>query len=121
VDDGVSPDGDPATDNSVDGLNPDPDGDGDPNDNESPTVINLSGQTIAVAKRVETVVQTGERRYDISYSIIVANPGTVTATNVQVTDSLLATFPTAESIAINTPVAVSACTGTVLAASTTFN
>jgi uncharacterized repeat protein (TIGR01451 family) len=122
VDHGTSPDGDPATDNSVDGLNPDPDGDGDPNDNESPTVINLSGQTIAVAKRVETVVQTGEKRYDISYSIIIANPGTVTATNVQVTDNLETTFfPHAQSIAINIPAAVSACTGTVLIASSSFN
>jgi len=118
---GTSPNGDPATDNSFDGANPDPDNDGNPNNNESPTVINLSGQTIAIAKKLGAVVQTGEKRYNISYSIIVANPGTVTATNVQVSDNLVATFPTALSIKINTPPAVSACTGTVLAASTTFN
>ena len=120
---GTSPDGDEVTDDSVDGLNPDPDNDGDPNDNKSPTVINLSGQTIAIAKKLGAVVQTGEKRYNISYSIIVANPGTVTATNVQVTDNLVATFPNpnAQTRIITTPAAVSACTGTVLAASPTFN
>lgn len=120
---GTSPDGDPATDNSVNGANPDPDGDGNPNNNTSPTQINLSGQTIAVAKALGTVVQTGPKRFRIDYSIIVANPSsTVTATNVQVTDNLVSTFPTAQTRVITAPPAVSACTGTVLnVASPVFN
>lgn len=120
---GISPAGDPATDNSVDGLNPDPDSDGNPNNNESPTRINLSGQTIAAAKALGTVVQTGAKRYKITYSIVVANPGaTVTATNVQVSDNLQTTFPTAQIITIVTPAVISACTGTVLTvASPAFN
>ena len=119
---GTSPDGDPVTDNSVDGLTPDPDSDGNPNNNGTPTQINLSGQAIAAAKALGTVVQTGSKRYKIGYSIVVANPGTVTATNVQVSDNLLSTFPTAQIRTITTPAVISACTGTVLiVASPVFN
>ena len=120
---GTSPDGDSTTDNSVNGANPDPDNDGNPNNNTSPTQINLSGQVIAVAKALGAVVQTGPKRFKIDYNIIVANPSaTVTATNVQVTDNLVATFPTAQTRAITAPPAVSACTGTVLnVASPVFN
>src|SRR5690606_33029853 len=107
---GESPAGVPATDDSVDGLNPDPDGNGDPNDDDSPTVINLSGQTIAVAKELTSVVQTGERRYNVTYSIIVGNPGAITATNVQVTDNLIDTFPTAQVRTITAAPVISACT-----------
>lgn len=118
---GESPKGDPATDDSVDGLNPDPNGNGNPNDEESPTIINLSGQTIALAKRLVGVVQTGEKRFDIAYSLIVGNPGSITATNVQVTDDLVATFPTAQTRAIKTAPAVSACSGTVLNPNPAYN
>lgn len=118
---GESPAGVPATDDSVDGLNPDPDGNGDPNDDDSPTVINLSGQTIAVAKELTSVVQTGERRYNLTYSIIVGNPGAITATNVQVTDNLIDTFPTAQVRTITAAPVISACTGTVLNANPGYN
>lgn len=111
---GTAPDSVIATDNSEDGTNVDPDNDGDPTNNSTPTQINLSGQTIGIAKSLGSVVQTGTRRYTLPYSLIVANPGTVTATNVQVTDNLALTFPTAQSITIDTPAAVTACTGTVL-------
>ncbi|HYG32029.1 MAG TPA: SdrD B-like domain-containing protein [Methylophilaceae bacterium] len=111
---GTAPDTVVVTDNSVDGTNVDPDNNGNPDEN-SPTVINLSGQTIGIAKRLGSVVQTGTRRYTLPYTLIVANPNTaVTATNVQVTDNLTLTFPTAQSITIAVPAAVSACTGTVL-------
>lgn len=113
---GTSPTGVNVTDDSVDGATPDANGNGDPTDDTSPTLINLSGQSIAVTKVVAGgIIQTGAKRFRVPYSIIVANPAAiVTATNVQVTDNLLATFPTAQSIAISTPAAVSACTGTVL-------
>lgn len=119
--DAQSPAGQPTHDDSVDGPNPDPDGNGNPNDNQSPTIINLSGQSIGVAKARTSVVQTGDGRYQVAYSIIVVNPGTVTATNVQVTDDLVATFPTAQSRTIAIAPAISACTGTVLNANSTFN
>lgn len=104
-----------VTDDSVNGAIPDANSNGDPNDDASPTPVSLAGQQIGVAKAVGNVVQTGTKKFRIPYSIIVANTSTVvTATNVQVTDSLNTTFPTAQSIAISTPAAVSGCTGTVL-------
>lgn len=118
---GESPKGDSATDNSVDGLNPDPNNNGNPNDDESPTIINLSGQAIALAKRLVGVVQTGEKRFEITFSLIVANPGAITATNVQVTDDLVAAFPTAQSRLIKTPPVISACNGTVLNPNPSYN
>lgn len=112
---GTSPIGVVVTDNSVASGTPDPDGDGNPTNNTSPTVVTLDGQVIGIAKSVAAIKQTGTKKYQVPYSIVVANPGAVvTSTNVQVTDNLLATFPTAQTITISTPAAVSACTGTVL-------
>ncbi|MBT9460954.1 MAG: DUF11 domain-containing protein [Rugosibacter sp.] len=112
---GSPPGGGSVTDNSVDGANPDPNGNGDPTDDTSPTIVDITQQFIGVAKTVGAVVQTGAKRFRIPYTLIVANPSTtVTATNVQVTDNLTATFPTAQAISIATPAVVSACTGTVL-------
>ncbi|NOT15130.1 MAG: DUF11 domain-containing protein [Methylotenera sp.] len=112
---GTSPVGGNVTDNSVDDANPDANGNGDPSDDTSPTSVSLSAQAIGVAKSVSGIVQIGVKKYRIPYTLIVANPAPfVTATNVQVTDNLNVTFPTAKSITISTPVAVSACTGTVL-------
>lgn len=112
---GSPPGGGSVTDNSVDGGNPDPNGNGDPTDDASPTVVDITQQFIGVAKTVGAVVQTGVKRFRIPYTLVVANPSaTVTATNVQITDNLAGTFPTAQSITIATPAAVSSCTGTVL-------
>lgn len=117
---GTSPAGGNVTDNSVDGANPDANNNGDPGDDTSPTPVSLSAQAIGVAKSVGGIVQIGAKKYRIPYNIIVANPAPfVTATNVQVTDNLNATFPTAQSIVISTPAAVSACTGTVLTVAAT--
>src|SRR5690606_27538164 len=66
-------------------------------------------------------VQTGERRYNITYSIIVGNPGPITATNVQVTDNLVNTFPTAQVRTVSAAPVVSACTGTVLNGNPGYN
>jgi len=120
---GTAPDTVVVTDNSVEGIDVDPNGNGDP-DEESPTIINLSGQTIGIAKRLGSVVQTGTRRYTLPYTLIVANPNTaVTATNVQVTDNLTLAFPTAQSITIAVPAAVTACTpaGAMLTANPAYN
>ncbi|MNR78016.1 Cna protein B-type domain protein [compost metagenome] len=112
---GTAPTNVVVTDNSVDGLVPDANNNGNPNDDTSPTIVNLSGQAIGVAKSVAGVVQTGSKRYRIPYTIIVQNVSpSVTATNVQVSDSLNATFPTAQTITISAAPVVSACTGTVL-------
>lgn len=112
---GTAPTNVVVTDNSVDGLIPDANGNGDPTDDTSPTIVNLSGQAIGAAKSVAGVVQTGSKKFRIPYTIIVQNVSTtVTATNVQVSDNLNATFPTAQTITISSPPVVSACTGTIL-------
>ncbi len=120
---GTSSSGGNVTDDSVSGDTPDADGNGDPGDDTSPTVVSLSGQNIGVAKAVSGIVQTGIKSYTIPYTLIIANLDAVTTlTNVQLTDNLAATFPTAQSMSISTPAAVSACTGTVLnVASPAFN
>lgn len=118
---GASPTGAVVTDNSINGAVPDDNGNGDPGDDASPTLVNLSGQAIGVAKSVSGIVQTGAKRYRIPYTIIVENVSTtVTATNVQVTDNLNATFPTAQGITLFSAPSVSACTGTVLNANAAF-
>ena len=114
---GSPPGGGNVIDNSVDGGNPDPNGNGDPTDDASPTPVVLTSQFIGAAKSVSGTVQTALRRFRLPYTVIVANTSaTLTATNVQVTDNLAATFPTAQSITIAVPAAVSGCTGTVLGA-----
>lgn len=118
---GSPPGGGTVTDNSVAGSNPDLNGNGDPADDASPTVVSLNAQSIGVAKRVAGIVQTGAKSYRISYSLIVENVSTtVTATNVQVTDNLATTFPTAQTIAIAVAPAVSACPGTLLSSNPAF-
>lgn len=92
-------------------------------DDSTPTLVALSGQSIGVAKAVGTIVQTGAKRFRVPYTLVVRNVNTtVTATNVQVSDSLVAAFPTAQARTIVAPATVSACTGTVLAvAAPAFN
>ena len=115
------PGGGTVQDDSVDGSNPDPNGNGTPNDDSSPTPVSLAAQAIGVAKSVSGIVQTGAKQYRVPYTIIVRNvSASVTATNVQVTDDVVATFPTAVTRTIAPPVAVSACTGTVLNANPAF-
>lgn len=119
---GSPPGGGAVSDDSVDGANTDPNGNGDPTDDTSPTVVNLSAQAIGVAKSVSGIVQTGAKRYRIPYTLVVQNvSSTVTATNVQVSDDLNAAFPSAQSVVVVTPPAVSACTGTALVANAGFN
>lgn len=112
---GTSPTSAVVTDNSVDGAVPDANGDDDPTNDNSPTIVNLAGQAIGVAKSVGTIQQTGPKRFRIPYTIVVQNVSTsVTATNVQVIDNLKTTFPTAQTITISSVPVISACTGTVL-------
>lgn len=112
---GTSPAGGDVTDDSISGSIPDADGNGDPGDDSSPTVVNLSGQVIGVSKAVGGILQTGIKSYEIPYSLIIVNPSSsVTATNVQLSDNLSTTFPTAQSISISTPATVFACSGTTL-------
>ncbi|MEQ1663134.1 MAG: SdrD B-like domain-containing protein [Thiobacillus sp.] len=117
---GSPPGGGTVSDDSVNGGNPDANSNGNPNDDTSPTVVSLSAQSIGVAKSVAGIVQTGAKQYRVPYTLIVRNvSASVTATNVQVTDDLTATFPAA-TLTLSTPAAVSACNGTVLNANASF-
>lgn len=49
--------------------------------------------TIGIAKNVVSVTDVGSGQYDIAFSLIVENLGSVEITNVQLTDDLAATFP----------------------------
>jgi len=111
---GSPPGGGTVSDNSVDGSIPDKNGNKDPNDDTSPTIVSLDGQHIGVAKTTAGIIQTAVKRFRIPYSLVISNTSSVTATNVQLNDNLIATFPTAISRTISSPVKVSACTGTVL-------
>jgi uncharacterized repeat protein (TIGR01451 family) len=113
---GVWPDtGDIVTDDSVNGANPDPTADDDPTNDSSPTPVNIAAQAIGVAKIAGNIVQTGTKKYQIPYSLVVSNVAVATtATNVQVSDNLNITFPTAQTVIISTPAVVNGCTGTVL-------
>lgn len=63
------------------------------NNSASDTDVVLT-QRIGVAKSAGTPRQVGASAFDIPYSIVVSNTGPITATNVQVTDSLDQTFAT---------------------------
>lgn len=80
----------------------------DPN-KVSPTTIECHGQNIGAALQVTTPVQNGARRFLIPYRALVRNMDTLsTATNVQLSDDIKGTFPTAQSIIIVAPAASAA-------------
>lgn len=112
---GSSPEGGNVSDESVSGNTPDADADGDPGNDSSPTVVNLAAQVIAAAKELGSVIQLTTHSYDIPYRLIIENlSAAVTATNVQLSDNLNSTFPTAETINISSAATISGCSGTVL-------
>ncbi len=104
----TSPAGTVTSNRSVNGVTPD-------TSLDIPTAVTCRVQSLGLAKSVSTPVQTGPERFRITYQLLVRNGDSLaTATNVQVSDPLLPTFPTAERISIVGPVSVTACTGTVL-------
>ncbi len=104
----TGPDGEPVRDESIDDSNPNP-------SESDPTVVEVGAQMIGVAKEADEPVQTGLKSFLVTYRIIVANlSSSATATNVQVTDDLTNTFPTAESIVIENAARILSCSGTDL-------
>jgi gliding motility-associated-like protein len=96
---GQDPTGRPTSDNSTDGLNPDPDNDGDPRE-ESPTPftiptgeINNNRPQIGLAKALTNAVRQTDGSYNVSYTVTVRNFGNADLNNVQISDDLVATFP----------------------------
>ena len=113
------PDGAPlGEDLSDDGDDPDPSGDGDPNSDpqacatdpfspaceDTPTVIEIPSDqptpVVGIAKQASAPRQVGPSTYDIDFSFVVENLGTIPAPNIQVTDDLSATFPGVDSVEV---------------------
>ncbi len=85
---GEDPDGDPVSDDSDDPDDPtdvDPDGDGEPDD---PTVTPLSQAAELQVSKVDTLAGTGVAGDTITYGVTVTNTGTVTVSDIGVSDSL---------------------------------
>ncbi len=83
-----------VADSSNDGFGWDPDQDGNPTNNNLPTVITLTPNSlIGVAKAGILSEKLPDNTYDITYIITVKNFGNDTLSNVQVRDSLAKTIP----------------------------
>ena len=99
-----------ATDVSDDGSLVDSNGDGSaggPDEND-PTLISLPQQELGLAKQITAATQIGPTTFDITYVLAITNLSSdVAATNVQIEDNLLSTFPGAVSIAITAAPTVS--------------
>jgi uncharacterized repeat protein (TIGR01451 family) len=86
----------------------------------------ITAQQIGVAKAITSTTQVNPNTLDVTYSIIVQNTGTVTATNVQVVENFLRTFSplTAADIALQGTPSIVAGGGALAAdcapATTTF-
>jgi uncharacterized repeat protein (TIGR01451 family) len=61
-------------------------------DTPSPTPITFSPQRLDAVKSAAPYIQTGPSSFEVPYSVIVKNTGTVMATNVQAVDSLRAAY-----------------------------
>ena len=106
---GVGPAGAGVEDESVPGDDPD-------RTRRDPTPVPLEGQVIGLAKSVGEPTLVGPRAFQVSYRVRVENlSATTSATRVQITDDLRATFPTAQSIGLASDLVVESCTGEVLA------
>ena len=97
-----------AHDPSDNGNNPDPNGNGNPNEagENDPTPFDpvTASQRVGLAKALTAVSQVGSTTFDFTFSLVAENlSATTTATNVQVSDDLAATLPSAASITIVGP------------------
>jgi len=68
--------------------------DSNPSNNTTSDIDTIPTQRIGVAKRAGTPRQVGATAFEIPYTIVVSNIGSIPATNVQVTDALDRTFVT---------------------------
>ena len=90
---GLTPQGDPISDLSQNGSEPDPAGTGDPQTQNDPTPFNFSeSPLIAAAKQVVTVSNNGNGTHDVVFNIRIANQGNVVLSNIQATDNLESAF-----------------------------
>ena len=111
---GGVPTGSPlASDNSSNGSTP------AAGDTPGATPVSFVPQKIDAAKALGTVVQVSALAFDVPYSIVVKNTGTVPATNVQVSDNLTSTFASPAVVTLSTAATVSA--GNCTINSSTYN
>lgn len=74
---GLSPGGEPISDRSTDGSNPDPNGDRNPSDRgeDIPTSVSLLPARLRLAKRITNVSRSGVSRSDVNFgALVVTNP-----------------------------------------------
>ncbi|MDH5539080.1 MAG: hypothetical protein OEY03_06735, partial [Rhizobacter sp.] len=83
----------PGTPPGTPGLPPTPGG-----DTPVPTGVSLLPQQLGAAKRVFGIVQSGTSAFNVTYEVVAANIGAVTASNVQFSDNLAATFAAPASV-----------------------
>ena len=104
----------PVSDISQDGSDPDPDHNGDPGDNSAPTPVVLPPlrAQIGLAKRVATSsYDPASGQLHVTFAFVVANPGNVDLSNVQVVDDLATAFAGAASVHVDSVTA----SGTLIA------
>lgn len=113
--------GNAVADSSDWGTNPDPDQDGNPNEagENNPTPTILTGNTITTIGAARTIVSDTiiDCIYYVNYLITLRNLGTEPLNSIQVTDDLLAAFPSPATFTISN---LSASPGLTLS-NTTFD
>lgn len=89
VGEGETPGGNPVTDNSYPGTDPDPDGDGDPTNNDEPTIVPFTVQppVVGIAKKA-TVTDQGDGTFDVELLFTVKNYSNIDASDIQIRDDL---------------------------------
>ena len=78
---GLSPGGEPISDRSTDGSNPDPNGDRNPSGTgeDSPTSVSLLPARLRLAKRITNVSRSGVSRSDVNFGALVVTNSDDTA------------------------------------------
>lgn len=86
---------------------------GSDNANPQPTPVTFPQAAIDVVKAAGTVVSRAPNQFEVPYTIVVGNTGALPLPQVQVSENLQQTFPTASSIATSGLAAVPTATCTV--------
>jgi uncharacterized repeat protein (TIGR01451 family) len=102
-----------ASDNSSNGSTP------VAGDTPAATPVSFVPQKIDAAKAAGAAVQVSALAFDVPYSIVVKNTGTVIATNVQIRDNLVSAFASPAVVTLSTAATVSA--GSCTINSSTYN
>ena len=90
---GLDESGDPVSDLSTNGIEPDSDGDGDPGNNGTPTPITPPGQPVLGIAKTATVAQSlGGGRFESTITITVENLGAAGLSALSLNDPLADTF-----------------------------